>query len=65
MTDKESIQAEITAQGDLVRKLKAAKEDKSKVRFFSLLLEVEVDSGMLPRGPPPTSPQFDKPHDVT
>lgn len=34
MTDKESIQAEITAQGDVVRKLKAAKEDKSKVSFF-------------------------------
>ncbi|KAL9695762.1 hypothetical protein quinque_015047 [Culex quinquefasciatus] len=31
MTDKESIQAEITAQGDVVRKLKAAKEDKSKI----------------------------------
>lgn len=31
MTEKEAIQAEITAQGDVVRKLKAAKEDKSKI----------------------------------
>ncbi|XP_055624233.1 histidine--tRNA ligase, cytoplasmic isoform X2 [Toxorhynchites rutilus septentrionalis] len=31
MTEKEAVLAEITAQGDVVRKLKAAKEDKSKI----------------------------------
>ncbi|XP_065089376.1 histidine--tRNA ligase, cytoplasmic-like isoform X2 [Ochlerotatus camptorhynchus] len=31
MTGRETVQAEITAQGDLVRKLKAAKEPKSKI----------------------------------
>lgn len=34
MTDRETVLAEITAQGDVVRKLKAAKAEKSKVSTY-------------------------------